>query len=249
MKGIVFNGKHSFTDFGLVMISKNRPILPEPKLAFEELPGCDGEYDYSGFNPDGRIKYKAIVFEVEFAFRQISMADVRTKAHAIAAWLSCGDRQLSFDDDPNKYWIGKVVNKLDLENLLTSVRRFTVQFKCSPFAYSTQVFNQEFVINGPTDIAINNLGTYVRPIIDIEGSFTNIVFSANGKTLTYNAAIIDAVLEIDFEQMIAVKDGAINVNNNLFGSFLELVSGSNTLQISGTDLNCTATISFRYVYL
>jgi predicted phage tail component-like protein len=246
MTGLTFNGKHSYSDMGLVMLSKNRPILPEPKIIVEDFTGVDGEYDYSNVNPDGRTKYKSVTDEIEFSFVNKKMSDVRAKAHLIAAWLACGEAQLSYDDDPNKYYLAKVVNKLDLENQMNRLRTFTVNFRHG-FAFASTETSATYVVTEPVGKVIANPGTYIKPKFTVTGSFTTLTLTCNGKTLTYNEALADASIVI--ENMQCIKDETLNMNNKLSGSFFEFAPGNNTLAIGGTGLNCSVAVSFRPQYL
>jgi predicted phage tail component-like protein len=247
MSGLKFNNKHS-TELGLNMLSKRRNILPEPVIITEELPGMDGDYDYSNVNPDGRTKYKPFVDEIEFSFIEKNPANVRTKAHSIASWLACGESQLMYDDDPGKYWLARIINKLDIESQLVRLKSFTAQFKCQPYGYAVDEVQEVYEgIAAPVDKVIANPGTYVKPKITVTGSFTTLTLTCGGKTLTYSEAINGATIVID--NMQCIKDGAINVGNKLSGSFFEFVNGDNTLSIGGTGLNCSITVSFRPRYL
>lgn len=247
MTGLTFNGKHSYTDMGLVMVSKNRPILPEPYNITEELPGVDGDYDYSAVNPDGRVKYKPITDEIEFSFKEKSPANIRTKAHTIALWLACGQQQLRYDDDPGKYYLAKVINKLELESQIIRLKTFTVQFKRQPFAYALTEESHNYTV--PGNKTINNPGTFVKPKFTITGTFTTLALSCGGKTMTYSEAIAGATLVIDCDKMICIKDESINMSNKLSGSFFEFAAENNVLTIGGTGLDCTVNVSFRPQYL
>lgn len=267
--GVTFNGKHSFNDFGLVMLSKNRPVLPEPKIVVDEIAGQDGEYDYSDCNPDGRTRYKSRTHEIEFSLKERDPALVRIKAHEIANWLACGEQQLVYDDETAVFYLARVVNKLDLENQIVSVKRFTVQWKCRPYGFSVVDSTQQiqfgqglmlgygykldmvplvFTVNGNKSLNIYNPGRYVKPLIRITGAFTNISFAVNGKTLTYGAASASGTIDIDCEKQQSIK-GSTNVNNNITGEYIEFNNGDNSLQIAGTGLNCTVSLIFRYLYL
>jgi predicted phage tail component-like protein len=248
MKGLTFNGVHS-NSLGLIMSSKNRPMLPEPKTVYEDLPGIDGEYDFSAANPDGRVKYKPVVHEIEFAFAEKNMSSVRAKARQVAAWLAVGEKQLAFDDEPGVYWLATVINKLDIEGQFTAVRRVTIHFRCRPMAISNTVTTVTQVVTSGTNVSVSNPGQHVRPVVRITGSCTSFSLSTGGKTLSCSQSMIGAEIVLDCEKMQAIKDGGININTKCSGSFLELAPGMNTITIAGVNLNFTVSIEFRARYL
>lgn len=269
IKGFTFNNKHSFRDFGIVFKSKNRPVSPEPKIVSEELPGMDGEYDFSEANPDGRVKYKSRPIELECSFLQKNMTYIRIKTHEIASWLDCGEKPLIFDDETAVYYLAINSNKLDLETQIARFGKFTLNFKCRSFAYSVVNSNEQikfgqglicgygyrldmvptiYTITGPTIINVYNPGRYVKPVVRINGSFTTLSITSGLKTLTYNKPLTNSTLIIDCNRFTATSNG-VNVNNDLSGKYIEFVHGDNTLQISGTGLNFTLTLDFRYLYL
>ncbi len=271
INGLTFNGKHSYHDFGLRMHSKNRPILPEPYIAVEEVPGRDDVYDYSAVNPDKREKYKPRPHDIDFGIIESDPRILRIRAHKIAAWLACGEKQLIYDDETAVFYLGKVVNRLDLETQVTALKMFTVSFRTRPFAFSRVKSNEAiqygqglqygygykygmvptiFTVAGNTAYSIYNPGWFVKPIIRVNGSFTNITFAANGRSFTYHTPTVGALVEFDCENLKAIKDGSINVLNNVTGdNRLEFANGDNLLQVSGTGLNLTLTLEFRYLYL
>lgn len=251
------------------MRTKNRPILPEPKIIVDEIAGQDGDYDYSDSNPDNRTKYKSRPHEIEFSLKEQDPALVRIKAHEIASWLACGEQQLIYDDETAVFYLARVANKLDLENQIVSIKQFTIQWKCRPFGFSVVDSTQQiqfgqglmlgygykldmvplvFNITGATALNVYNPGRYVKPLIRITGAFTNISFTANSKTLTYGVASASGTIDIDCDKQQAVK-GTANVNNNVTGNYIEFINGDNSLQITGTGLNCTVSLIFRYLYL
>jgi predicted phage tail component-like protein len=244
MNGLAFNGKHSFTDMGLKIQSKVRHILPEPKTVYEDLPGVDGEYDFSNVNPDGRTKYKP--FTDEITFYMIGPVN-RAKVHEIASWLACGEQQLIYDDEPEAYYLARVINKLDAENLLIQLKSFTAQFKGGPFSFGTTEETHSYTTAG--DKTINNPGTFVKPKFIITGSFTTLTLSCGGNTLTYSEAIVGSAIEIDCDKMTCVKDSNTNKSMKLSGKFFEFANSNNTLSIGGTGLDCTIQVSFRPQYL
>ncbi|MDP4092601.1 MAG: phage tail family protein [Bacillota bacterium] len=269
IKSFTFNNKHSFRDFGIVSKSKNRPVSPEPKTVYEELPGMDGDYDFSEANPDGRVKYKARPIDLECSFLQRNMTYLRIRAHEIAAWLDCGEMPLIFDDETAAYYLARNSNKLDLETQIARFGRFTLSFKCRPFAFSVVNSNEQikfgqglicgygyrldmvptiYPISGPTVLNVYNPGRYVKPIIHINGSCTTLTITSGSKSLSYNKPLVNSELIIDCSNPMASING-INVNNDLSGEYIEFGNGDNALQISGTGLNFTLTLDFRYLYL
>ncbi len=272
MYGLTFNGKHSYNDMGLIMLSKDRPILPEAKEVVEDMPGRDGEYDYSTINPDSELKFKPRTQEITFNFdrNKINWRDprvIRQAARKVAAWLGYGEAILVFDDESDKQEYAKVSNKLNLENQIESGRPFTVNFKCRPFPCqidsmesiildssilldSDLQLNDEysFAITGNATVEVNNIGTHiVRPVIEVVGSFTTLSVTVAGKTISYIETVSNKTVTLDCALMQA-KQGATNKNNKITGDFLILQPGKNQIQISGAGLNCTLTFKFRPLY-
>lgn len=204
MYGLTFNGRHS-SEFGLVMFSRNRPILPEPKIVAEDLPGVDGEYDFSAVNPDGEVKYKPRMQDIDFTLKERNPTRLRVKANQIAAWLACGEQILIFDDEPDKFYLAMVANKLDLDNQILSIKKFTVHFKCRPVKYGINfegnnvwdTFNfeedalqeSEFDVAGNKTVQIINMGRVVRPTINVNA---NMSITIDGST--YNLTPGDNII-------------------------------------------------------
>ncbi len=246
---LTFNSKHSMDDIGLRMRSKVRHILPEPKTAFEDLPGVDGEYDFTDVNPDGRTKYKPFTEEIVFSMIEANSAAVRVKAKQVADWLACGEQQLIYEDEPDVYYLARVINRMDIENQLIKLKTFTAQFKCRPYGFALSEVSETYSgIVAPENKVISNPGIYVKPKITITGSFTTLTLTVGTKTLSYSEALSAAEIVIDCDDMSCIKDGSTNKNNKLSGSFFELENGNNTLEIGGTGLNCDVTVSFRPRY-
>ncbi|TVZ81294.1 putative phage tail component-like protein [Aeribacillus composti] len=122
--GITFNGVHSRT-FNLVMLTSKRPLLPENKDTYIDIPHRDG----SILIPDKSAK--DIIIEVEFLIKR--PANLYEAARNISRWLITDDRvPLIFDDDPDYYYNAKVYGNIELEKVVKS-GRFTVNFRCEPY--------------------------------------------------------------------------------------------------------------------
>ncbi|MED0676993.1 distal tail protein Dit [Aneurinibacillus thermoaerophilus] len=247
----------SARSMGVRIQSKKRPLLPNIRQEYEDIPGRHGSYSFS----DGTLE--DITIEIECWVKADSRDDLRYRARQIAAWLYSKDKQrLIFDDEPDLYYYGRIANQIDLETLIR-FGKFTLQFRCDPFSYlienaselildSDITLNRDirvddkysFVVTSPVTVEVNNFGTAeVYPLLQVTGSFTTLSVTANGKTLQYTESLTNQTLEIDGERMTS-KVGTLNKLNKISGAFLELVPGINSVQIGGTGLNCTVSFLF-----
>lgn len=155
MIGFRFKNKHCW-DFGLIMRSVNRQLLPSIEDQYEYVPRRDGAYLFPGAYQDRFI-------EVELSFVARSQQEIRERAREIAAWLSSRQRErLVFDDEPDKHYMAKVANQIDLEPMMRA-GRFQVIFRCSPFALSEEHTNTSTATGSPTKITVSAVGTVQTP--------------------------------------------------------------------------------------
>lgn len=269
--GLTFNNKHSYSDFGLIMRSKQRPIMPEPKVVTEEAECMHGSFDFSEANEDNQTKYKDRIITIEFGFIETDPAVIRAKAHYIASWLNCGEKVLKFDDEYPVFYMARINNKIDFEKQIERTQQFTVQFKCRPFAisvndslvqpqfgeniafgygYTLDMQPQIYNLTGPTTLNVYNAGEKVKPQIILNtGTLTNITFTCNGKTITYASNLASGhEIVIDTQEANVTLDGE-DVNEFVYGDFFWLENGNNTLTITGEDINCKISIKFNYLYI
>lgn len=247
-----FNNVESST-FDLVCKSIKRPLLPAVKVRRIEPVGVSGVYD---------------IDENEYAMRRVSMgiayigtsySELRTRARSIAAWLSIGSwSKLIINDEPDKYYLAKVTDEIDLKSLWESGTA-EITFDCQPFAYSVTEEVESVVLTTTGTLEFTNLGT--RTInrkspqgsefkIEVAGSWTTLTLSMNGKTLNYPVSGT-GTLVIDNVEMEAHLD-AVNKYGVVTGdvdTFLSLVPGDNTLTIGGTGINATVTIKYIPLWL
>jgi predicted phage tail component-like protein len=145
--GFTFSGKHSYNDFGLITFSKNRPILPEPKLVSEDLPGTDGEYDYSMINPDEEVKYKPRTIEIDCTLKEPDQRQLRLKANKIAAWLACGEQKLIFDDEEHLFKMLGIGGKRYIDFYDIAKNNSDLFFKDNPFKIMNEIAEYKTNIN------------------------------------------------------------------------------------------------------
>ena len=129
MKGIRFNGIHNTSFTGLCFITSRRPLLPETKDTYIDVPGRSG----SILIPDK--SFRDVYVEVDFTLNASSSSQLISTAQEIANWLITDKRApLIFDDYPGYYYNAKAESGVTLEQLLDfeEIAEFTVAFRCEP---------------------------------------------------------------------------------------------------------------------
>lgn len=97
MRGIGFNGKHSWNTFQAVISSSSKP-LPEKKIVEETVPYSNVTYDFSCLN--GKQTYKDRTLQYVFTFRAPSRKGLLRKIDDFTDWLySPGERIPLYDDE------------------------------------------------------------------------------------------------------------------------------------------------------
>lgn len=125
-KGLTFNDVHCKT-LNLVLLKSSRPLLPENKDTYVEIPHKDS----SILVADNSVR--DINVEVEFLLKTPASSTVYKQARNIAQWLATTERKrLIFDDDPEYYYNAKVTGNIDLEKVI-EWGTFTVNFRCEPY--------------------------------------------------------------------------------------------------------------------
>lgn len=231
MLGFSFAGEHS-SNYGLVMKSRKRPILPKRRIVREELPNRHGSIDFEVDTFEDRI------IEVDCSFVENSIQNIRQKARQLAGWLNkTGD--LIFDDEPNIKYIGKISNQIDLTTT-ARVGRFTLIFLCEPFAYGV---SQNAIQFTTSTFNIENKGTwesFPTLIITANSSQVSLTNQHTAEQFVINGLSTGDVIEIDNKNMI-VKINNINGLNKFSGDFIKLLPGINSIQVSGHS-----SIEFRW---
>lgn len=218
------------------MRSKNRQLLPETNDRYVQVPGRNGSILFPRELADRRI-------DIDCAFVGSSLADIRTKARDIAAWLNTTDRaNLSFDDETGKTYKAKLASAVDFDHI-GRMGQFSLTFVCEPLAYGT-----EATTNFANDSAtVANAGTFPTPAI-IEATFTG---AASEFKVTLGTKYVRVVHDFEVNDTLKIDTGtgAILLNGSRAmdkldwqnSIFFELATGNNILSIAPTG-KCTATI-------
>lgn len=178
MRGITFDDKHSFKDFGLTLASRHigNPTKIKRK---QRIPFSNIEYDFSGIYGGQEYETRPLtyVFNVVDMYNQSKHAFSSLKI-AVLNWLMGPNVQTKLYDDaiPGYYFLAEVENGPDIEEYEFD-GPLTVEFTAYPFKISElkeghdiwDEFNflldyaqiTEFRINGTDEITLYNPGISV----------------------------------------------------------------------------------------
>lgn len=228
----IFDGRHSLDNFGIHIDSVKRSLFPEPKTMYEDIPGKDGELNFSTDNLKGRMCFKPRIIELEchFAGYGKNRETYIERMSSLANWLATSEnKRLTFDSEPNVYYMAHAANLFNVQDITDYSGTFPLVFKCEPFRYCVE----QFACYGTDSVGTTNLGYYTPLIIWIDGVATDsikITHNQTGKTLSINTAFDNARAIIDTEKMTVTMNG-ISILHKCEGEFFELVPGSNGISV------------------
>lgn len=200
MRGLKFNNKHSFTDFGLILEKKS--IQPPSKKKIKvEVPFMNSSYDFSTVATGGEQVYTHREVTVIFGLPTKSKQQLQVLYSKILSWLEdVPQSQLIFDDMADLYFLAEVENAPSFEEMLM-FGKLTVTFICEPFKFGVNLegvenikwdsFNFEtdymtptqFTVAGTQAISLYNSGRVVTPTINCSAAMT-------AKIGTYTANLV-----------------------------------------------------------
>lgn len=104
MNSVIFDDLHSYNDFRLILTSKTIGKA-EPKTEKIEIPGADGELDYTEYF--GEVKYKNRQLSFEFS-TIISPSDFLALYSRLQNLLNGRKMKVTLTDDAGFYYYGRV---------------------------------------------------------------------------------------------------------------------------------------------
>lgn len=230
--GFIFNEKHSLRNMGIYIESTRMPLFPEPKTIYEDIPGKDGEMNFSDNNPKGRMCFKPRIIEMEchLAGYDDSRESYMQKISNLTNWLLTSEnKRLIFDSEPNIYYMAHVANLFNIQEITDHSGTFPLIFKCEPFRYSIE----ELACVGTDSVGTTNPGYYTPVIIRVSGitpSGIKLTHEQSGKTLHINTPFENTYALIDSEKMTVTMNG-ISILHKCEGEFFELLPGKNDISV------------------
>ncbi len=114
--------------YGLIVERYADVLAPELRQRKQEVPERDGAFDY------GAAYYNERELSVECGTVQLL---TREACRELSATLG-RKAKITFWNEPDKYYIGRIYDPATIERLAGKMKKFTLTFVCDPFAYGQQ---------------------------------------------------------------------------------------------------------------
>lgn len=204
--GVSFNSK------GIII--EKTPIIPRANHSFTKytIPGKNGYLAY-----DNKT-YEPIAFSLE-----CHLDTTKANMNEIRAWLD-GYGTLQVDNE--RVYTGYISNSIPFEKIV-NFRKFIIQFMLQPIAKSPTATT---ISSTTTTTFSSESYTNSYPIITITGT-GDVTVGLNGTSFTIYDS--DGTYILDCDAKVITKNG-INQSMNMSGDFPYVVSGTNSLTITGT---------------
>lgn len=225
--GITIGTKHTWRDFGMMPMS--RPFVESPgvKTEYVDVPGANGSLDYTEIL--NGVKYEDRKGSWEFVLSPDStMYNWATVFSNLLSFLHGKKFQIILDDDPNYYYIGRLVlNKWKSDQNYSTI---TIDYTCEPYKYpigSTAEIQWKW-----NELFSNTIyyGTFV-----VEGSKARNLINSTEEDVSVAVTATSAV-------KVTLEDGTIvNISSGTTEDALTLAPGDNFMTFEG---NAEVTIDY-----
>lgn len=157
MNGITFGDKHSYTDLGLILSSKEIGTS-EIKTSIIDIPGRSGSLDMT--EALGGVKYEDR--DLRFTFTMLNaLRDWAGRLSALSAVCDGRLQQVILDDDPDYYYYGRpYVTGIESEG---NVKYVTVSMRAEP--YKLKVAETTYTLTAPGTVELTNDQMEVVPTV------------------------------------------------------------------------------------
>ncbi|MDF2543491.1 MAG: hypothetical protein K0S47_3209 [Herbinix sp.] len=265
---ILLNDTYTLKDFGMICEPGHvNPLTPTFENKTIAIPGKHGLYNFGSEIRERVFQIPLIMIERDRTLMQHKMRDFISFLFDV--YGKPKDIKLSFDYEPDKYYIVQCASQIDAERAINTGRMSIGLVAYNPHAYS-QVYSDEITwgsevitfqssyllghsgsnglvnITGATNLSVIVDGMAVKPVIEITGSATDLVISANGYTISLGT-FTNASWVIDCETYTVIKDDAGTFISN-FRDFI-LIPGDNNISITGTGISLLIRIKSRDKYI
>lgn len=218
MSNIIWKEKNSDSIQGLLICKL--PSISKPKLRVETITidGKDGEII-------NELGYESYDKEIEIGLtRNFDLNEMINYFN--------GDGRLILSNESDKYYIAKIIEKIDYDALL-NFKTAKVKYRCQPYKYQLNEFVIEEEITTQESILVTNEGyLQSKPLITIKGIGSVGIYVNDIQIFTYNFGDTTSEVIIDSENQEAYFENELK-NRNMLGEFPILQSGVNKISWIG----------------
>lgn len=246
----------------------SNPITPVYENKTLSISGRSGLYDFGSELKEKEISIQLTLIDLNTVQKQFKIRKLIT--FLMDTYGKPRNFKLSFDYEPDKYYTARVTSQIDPERIVNTGSLVLELTAFDPFMYSyvyedeinwgsnVITFQSSYLMGhmgsaGITTVTINKTldyyvdGLAIKPVIEITGSATTLVLSANGYTITF-PAFASKTWIIDCDKYTVLKNGVNSFSEVSLRDFF-LLTGSNVLSITGTGMNFTIRIKIRDKYI
>jgi predicted phage tail component-like protein len=247
------------TTMGLTVIDVIKPVMPGQSVKLIDIP------KFPVLTQSSK-KFSQNIITVQTLLVGSSPADLVTKLEALGGYLySDDDKELSFDDQTDRYWNAQFVERVEVKRTYRYCFLDLI-FSCNdPFAYdntATTDTQESFNVVDDTYSITNSGSYYAYPIITIFFNQEQTHIYIDNNSVANSRLDISKSFSMSDELVIDCKNMTVKLNGTADYSglgdggdgsadFMMLAAGANTIQC-GTDdatIDVDVTISFNKVYL
>ena len=225
-KGIEYNGKHSYKDFGLT-ISNPDISNPSKVKTLEEVPFSNTPYDFSTIYGEQKYEERQLTYTFNIAYREKAEGFYFYEADVLRWLMSTNEKKVLKDDRISGYYfLAEVVNGPTNEFRFVG-GSLTVTFTAYPFMIAElkegndiwddfnfildYVQDTSFTVNGSKEIVLFNPGAKkVYPKIIAGSPFTVIKGKTTYKIPTGITESEDFSLEVGENRIQIIGNGKIS---------------------------------------
>lgn len=187
----------------------------------------------SGYITDSDNTYEGEIKPVTYDYFGEDFDDIKS-------WLSGSDKVI-FSNEPDRYYEARIINKINLEQVLKSFHSGLVQFDCQPLAHSINEIVRTITVSG---YKFNYNGTAeVKPLFKVYGQ-GDITLTINNENVILKQ--VSDYITIDGNLEDAYKDTILQ-NNKMQGEFPILKPGENAVDFIGNVTKIE--ITYRAAFL
>ena len=168
MKGVLFGDKHSYTDFGLVLNSKDI-ALPEPKTYIVDVPCADGSLDLSTALTGGDIKYKNRLIKLDFTVLK-PWGQLEVLRSTIANHLHGKIMKVIFDADYDFFYTGRC--RITSFNTTAIPATVSIEVDAEPYKFDIHETVISETVSGEKTICVDEQNMKVVPTITVSSDMT-----------------------------------------------------------------------------